>query len=227
MTESQRGMLACVGLGMTLGSHLTPLARSHIASADVVFVGVSDGVQERLAFRRGPHGAAHGGADSHVAEGAVGQGAVQFGKHTASDAAGQGGSFPTWIHAARALQELHGGVHPDFALEDWLAMAKRVMALGANGRVVYDYDMGIAQPFHTDAAPAAADLWPAFEALKGRPLALLRGETSAIISRETAAEMKRRVPELAVVTIPRTGHAPTLAEPESLAAIDALLAQIA
>ena len=140
---------------------------------------------------------------------------------------GQGGSFPTWIHAARALQELHGAVHPDFALEDWLAMAKRVMALGANGRVVYDYDMGIAQPFHTDAAPAAADLWPAFEALKGRPLALLRGETSAIISRETAAEMKRRVPELAVVTIPRTGHAPTLAEPESLAAIDALLAQIA
>ncbi|MDR6937824.1 SAM-dependent methyltransferase [Luteibacter sp. 3190] len=46
MTESQRGMLACVGLGMTLGSHLTPLARSHIASADVVFVGVSDGVLE-------------------------------------------------------------------------------------------------------------------------------------------------------------------------------------
>ncbi|MGM2963783.1 hypothetical protein ACS2S8_27190, partial [Bacillus cereus group sp. BC43] len=57
---------------------------------------------------------------------------------------GQGGSFPTWIHAARALQELHGDVHPDFALEDWLAMAKRVMALGANGRVAYDYDMSIA-----------------------------------------------------------------------------------
>jgi pimeloyl-ACP methyl ester carboxylesterase len=140
---------------------------------------------------------------------------------------GQGGSFPTWIHAARALQELHQAVHPDFTIEDWLAMAKRVMALGANGRVVYDYDMGIAEPFHADAAPAAADLWPAFEALAGRPLTLLRGETSAIISRETAAEMKRRVPELEVVTIPRTGHAPTLAEPESVAAIDALLARVA
>jgi hypothetical protein len=32
---------------MTLGSHLTPLARSHIASADVVFVGVSDGIVEQ------------------------------------------------------------------------------------------------------------------------------------------------------------------------------------
>lgn len=140
---------------------------------------------------------------------------------------GQGGSFPTWMHAARALQEVHGDVYPDFALEDWLAMAKRVMTLGANGRVAYDYDMSIADPFNTSAAPPAADLWPAFEALSGRPLLLLRGETSAILSAETAREMKRRVPALEVVTIPRIGHAPTLAEPQSLAAIGALLAQVA
>ncbi|NII72178.1 precorrin-2 methylase [Dyella sp. SG562] len=31
---------------MTLGSHLTPLARSHIQQADVVFAGLSDGVVE-------------------------------------------------------------------------------------------------------------------------------------------------------------------------------------
>jgi pimeloyl-ACP methyl ester carboxylesterase len=143
------------------------------------------------------------------------------------DYVGQGGSFPTWIHAARALQELHGAVHPAFELEDWLAMAKRVMALGANGRVAYDYDMSIAEPFHTTAVPPSADLWPAFEALAGRPLLLLRGETSTILSRDTASEMKRRVPQLEVVTISGTGHAPTLAEPESLAAIDTLLAQVA
>lgn len=47
MTDSTRGTLACVGVGMTLGSHLTPLARSHIESADVVFVGVSDGIVEQ------------------------------------------------------------------------------------------------------------------------------------------------------------------------------------
>ncbi len=140
---------------------------------------------------------------------------------------GQGGSFPTWIHAARALQEVHGAVHPDFALSDWLAMAKRVMALGANGRIAYDYDMGIAAPFSAAAAPAAVDMWPAFEALAGRPLLLLRGENSAILSQETADEMKRRIPALEVVAVPRTGHAPTLAEDGSLAAIDALLAQVA
>jgi hypothetical protein len=40
--DAQRGSLACVGLGMTLGSHLTPLSRSHIEQADVVFAAVSD-----------------------------------------------------------------------------------------------------------------------------------------------------------------------------------------
>ncbi|WP_196806995.1 SAM-dependent methyltransferase [Rhodanobacter sp. OR87] len=40
------GSLVCVGLGMTLGSHLGPLARSYIEQADVVFAGLSDGIVE-------------------------------------------------------------------------------------------------------------------------------------------------------------------------------------
>ncbi|MGN6235070.1 SAM-dependent methyltransferase [Dyella sp.] len=44
--QEPRGRLACVGLGMTLGSHITPLARSHIEQADVVFVAVSDNLVE-------------------------------------------------------------------------------------------------------------------------------------------------------------------------------------
>ncbi|MGN6654443.1 MAG: SAM-dependent methyltransferase [Rhodanobacter sp.] len=43
---SAAGSLVCVGLGMTLGSHLGPLARSHIEQADVVFAGLSDGIVE-------------------------------------------------------------------------------------------------------------------------------------------------------------------------------------
>jgi len=41
-----RGSLACVGMGMTLGSHLTPLARNCIEQADVVFAALSDHVVE-------------------------------------------------------------------------------------------------------------------------------------------------------------------------------------
>ncbi|PPJ42555.1 MULTISPECIES: SAM-dependent methyltransferase [unclassified Pseudoxanthomonas] len=40
------GSLACVGLGMTLGAHLAPRARSFIEEADVVFVAASDPLVE-------------------------------------------------------------------------------------------------------------------------------------------------------------------------------------
>ena len=42
----RKGILVCVGVGMTLGSHMTPLARSYIEKADVVFTALSDGVIE-------------------------------------------------------------------------------------------------------------------------------------------------------------------------------------
>lgn len=41
-----RGTLACVGVGMTLGAHLAPRARSHIEQADVVFSAMSDPIVE-------------------------------------------------------------------------------------------------------------------------------------------------------------------------------------
>lgn len=53
-SDVPRGSLACVGMGMTLGSHLTPLARSHIEQADVVFAGLSDGIVEMWLQRMHP-----------------------------------------------------------------------------------------------------------------------------------------------------------------------------
>ncbi|WP_206098355.1 SAM-dependent methyltransferase [Oleiagrimonas sp. MCCC 1A03011] len=49
-----RGSIACVGLGMVLGSHLSPLARSHIEQADVVFAALSDGIVEMWLKRMHP-----------------------------------------------------------------------------------------------------------------------------------------------------------------------------
>src|SRR6201996_5708896 len=43
---NRRGSLVCVGVGITLGSHITPLARSYIEKADVVFTALSDGIIE-------------------------------------------------------------------------------------------------------------------------------------------------------------------------------------
>jgi precorrin-6B methylase 1 len=48
------GSLVCVGVGMTLGSHITPLARSHIEKADVVFTAMSDGIMELWLAKMNP-----------------------------------------------------------------------------------------------------------------------------------------------------------------------------
>ncbi|OYW51048.1 MAG: alpha/beta hydrolase [Novosphingobium sp. 28-62-57] len=139
---------------------------------------------------------------------------------------GQGRNFETWMHAARALQESSGDVYPDWDIAQWLKYAKRIMVLGSGGRIAFDYDMKIAEPFEAPAgATPQVDMWPMFDALATRPLLVLRGETSDILSAETAANMASR-PGVELVTLPRIGHAPTLDEPESIAAIRRLLARV-
>ncbi|WP_336978199.1 alpha/beta hydrolase [Altererythrobacter fulvus] len=139
---------------------------------------------------------------------------------------GQGRSFPTWMHAARALKESGGAIFPDFAITDWLAMAKRVMAVGGNGRIAFDYDMKIAEPFNAPAANADFDLWPAYRALAGRPVLAIRGALSDLLSAATLKRMAKEVPGTETLTLKRVGHPPTLAEPEAVAAIARLLAKV-
>jgi len=140
---------------------------------------------------------------------------------------GQGRNFPTWMHAARALQEAQGDNFPDFAISDWLVMAKRCMTVGSNGRIVFDYDMKIAEPFAQPTVAAPPDLWPGIAALAGKPVLLLRGEASDILKPEVHNRMAERLPQAEAVVIPRVGHAPTLDEPEAIAAIGRLLARVA
>jgi pimeloyl-ACP methyl ester carboxylesterase len=140
---------------------------------------------------------------------------------------GRAGSWPTWVHAARALGESNAAIYPNYKLEDWLAMAKRLYRLTAQGRVVPDYDKAIAEPFRLPGGEAGVDLWPALKALKSVPALIVRGENSDILSAATATEMQARLPDASLVTVSGVGHAPTLDEPEVITAIDHLLARIA
>jgi pimeloyl-ACP methyl ester carboxylesterase len=136
--------------------------------------------------------------------------------------------WPTWVHAARGLAEAQRERYPDWTLDQWLVFAKRVCRLTPEGRVVLDYDMRIADPIRQAPIPAPeVDLWPAFRALEGVPTLLVHGELSDLLSAATIARMRAEMPALETVAISRTGHAPTLEEPEAEAAIDRLLARIA
>jgi pimeloyl-ACP methyl ester carboxylesterase len=135
-------------------------------------------------------------------------------------------SWPTWLHAARFLAEVQHERYPHWALEDWLVFAKRVCRLTPQGRITFDYDMRIAEPFRLPSGPTGFDLWVAFGGLDGVPTTLIRGELSDLLSPATMERMKAENPALETVTVQGVGHAPTLEEPEAAAAIDRLLAQV-
>lgn len=139
---------------------------------------------------------------------------------------GKGGSYPTWVHAARAIEETQGANFPDWDTAQWLVMAKRTMVVGSNGRIQFDYDMKIAEPLARPGGEAGVDLWPGVKAMSGCPVLVLRGELSDLLSNETQRRMVEILPDAEAVTVPRVGHAPTLDEPAARAAIAALLARI-
>jgi pimeloyl-ACP methyl ester carboxylesterase len=139
---------------------------------------------------------------------------------------GRSQSWPTWLHAARALFEANRDRYPYWKLDDWLVLAKRLCRLNAAGRVVLDYDMRIAEPFKLPGGSTGFDMWTAFAGLKSVPSLVVHGALSDLLSADTVEAMKAQNPDLESVTVPRVGHAPTLEEPEAVDAIDRLLARV-
>jgi len=135
-------------------------------------------------------------------------------------------NWPTWLHAARFLAEAQKDRYPNWQIDEWLVYAKRLAKLNQSGRIVFDYDMRIAEPFKLHGGESGFDLWPAFRALNGIPTLVVRGGLSDLLSAGTVARMQAENPALESVTVPDVGHAPTLDEPEAAAAIDRLLKRV-
>lgn len=138
---------------------------------------------------------------------------------------GKGSSCPTWMHAARTLQDAHADVYPDWKIEDWLAMAKRVYRLTSSGRIVLDYDLKIAEPFKTPGNESGPDMWAALSSLRAVPVLIVRGGRSDVLSQPVAERMLAALDQGELVTLPGVGHAPTLSEPALQEPIDRLLAR--
>lgn len=89
-----------------------------------------------------------------------------------------------------------------------------------------NYDPALREAFLAAFDGPVVDLWPLFDAAQGLPLALVRGANSDLLSRDTAAEMQRRRPDMILAEVPDRAHIPFLDEPEALAAIEAWLARM-
>jgi pimeloyl-ACP methyl ester carboxylesterase len=138
---------------------------------------------------------------------------------------GKASTYTSFDQLARDVAARNADTFPDYTPDQWDAFV-RCVASERGGKVEFDYDLAIANNFEASRGAPAADIWPYYRALAGRPVTLIRGELTDLLEAEVAERMAREIPDVELVTVPRVGHAPALDEPESLAAIERLLVRV-
>ena len=104
----------------------------------------------------------------------------------------------------------------------WRDMAALTYAPDGDGMLRPTWDTRIARLLNGKTP----DLWALFAGLAHLPLLLVRGEASDILLPDTVARMQALRPDMAMISLPGIGHAPTLGEPEVVAALRAFLDRV-
>lgn len=115
---------------------------------------------------------------------------------------------------------------PGFAgvpMTRWLEEARHLSIETPDGLRI-NYDPSLREAFLAAFDGPPVDLWPLFDALAGRPLALIRGANSDLLTQATAAKMRARRPDMAFVEVPDRAHIPFLDEPQALDLLHRFLA---
>jgi len=116
-----------------------------------------------------------------------------------------------WDDAARIQKEIHGKAFPVLTNQDFLDFA----------RCIYDDVKGSLKPAFDpklldgvkamDFNAPLPTLWPQFDALAAdKPIMVLRGEFSSLLSQATVDGMKEKAAHIQTHTAPGQGHAPIL-----------------
>lgn len=126
----------------------------------------------------------------------------------------------THAAAAVALEHVMDGF--EVPPSRWMEEAKKHFVVTSQG-LDLNYDPALRAAFETAMKAPEVDLWPMFEACAAKPLALIRGANSDLLTQATADEMAERAPDMIYEEVPDRGHIPFLDEPESLSAIHRFL----
>jgi pimeloyl-ACP methyl ester carboxylesterase len=89
---------------------------------------------------------------------------------------------------------------------------------GADGGQVWKMDPNVRRPLRGGTAQQRLDLWVPYARITC-PVLIVRGADSDILSSATANRMCKVLKRAKVVEVPGVGHAPSLMEPQSLAAV--------
>jgi pimeloyl-ACP methyl ester carboxylesterase len=130
---------------------------------------------------------------------------------------------PNWDDAVAALRDFM----PNLTLPtpaDWRAAAEGTFRKGEDGLLHFDWDVRLVETLRD--GPPVPDLWPVFRSLRRLPVLAVRGEVSDVLTVDTFQRMANEHPTLLRITVPGTGHTPTLVEPEVLGALDTFLKEL-
>ncbi|MEO1205381.1 MAG: alpha/beta hydrolase [Pseudomonadota bacterium] len=127
----------------------------------------------------------------------------------------------SWSEATASVKQGNKRQFPNATDEDWAAIAKQLFN-EKNGRPSQGYDPKIGNAFSVLDGPMPA-IWPQFDALSKRPVMVIRGEETDLLSEQTVETMCRRHPRCESYTVPGEGHAPLLRDQPTLQRIAAFL----
>ncbi len=127
-------------------------------------------------------------------------------------------SFDQAIAAIRGINDV---AFPGQDAAFWEVFARRTYREEEPGQWALDFDPQISVAL--TQAPPTPDLWPGFKALAACPTLVIRGAISDLLSPTIVEQMREARPGFEYCEVANVGHAPTLAEPEAVAAIAAFL----
>jgi pimeloyl-ACP methyl ester carboxylesterase len=125
------------------------------------------------------------------------------------------------IEQAEAFVRFVSATFGSFSDEQWRHLTVHVTRTAGDGKIEFAYDPGIAQPFREMLAAGDgkdAEMWPLYDGITC-PTLLLRGESSDLLTHETALQMSQRGPRAKLVEVPGVGHAPMLMDAAQVAPV--------
>lgn len=123
----------------------------------------------------------------------------------------------SYEEGAEILRRLFDAQFPKLTHDDWLAAARRAFKQEQDA-LVPTYDVRLAKTMEgVDFERPLPPLWKEFDALANVPVMVVRGENSDLLSAATVEAMRARRARLETLEIADQGHAPLLAEPETIA----------
>ena len=125
----------------------------------------------------------------------------------------------SWDDAVAGTKALFGRDFPNLTDADWMAWAKRGF-IEMDGNLIKTHDPALSAAFAgIDPANPPPPAWKLFDKMASKPLMLIHGGRSDLLSAQGVADMMARRPDIDLVDVPDEGHAPLLADQPTIARI--------